>query len=133
MVQLHVQNLKFLLTCNYVNFFWYVQWALGNYSESFRKLISSRRESTINKEAIRCSHAAFADPSISQYCALLASKTSMKNSVGEYTAGILSRWATWMTASTLNRCGFPVSHIPETLALRYNGFSRISFHIVFIL
>ncbi|KAJ8621858.1 hypothetical protein MRB53_030387 [Persea americana] len=85
-----------------------LEWALGNYSESFRKLISSRTESTIDKEAIRCSYAAFADPSISQYCALLASKTSMKNSVGEYTAGILSRWATWMTASTLNRCGFPL-------------------------
>lgn len=113
MVQLCVQNLNFFffLTCNYVNLSLYVQWALGNYSQSFRIMISSGRESTTDKIAIPYSYAAFADPSIGQYCSLLASKTSMKNSVGEHTAGILSRWATWMTAGSLNRCGFSVSLI----------------------
>lgn len=53
--------------------------------------------------------ASFLDPSIGQYCIMLATKNSMKNAIGERNAAVLGRWAISMSATALTRCGLPVS------------------------
>ncbi|XP_058100511.1 uncharacterized protein LOC131245220 isoform X2 [Magnolia sinica] len=85
-----------------------LEWVLGNYSHSFQHLLGFEMDSTVDKLAIPSNRAALSDPSIGQYCVLLSAKNNMKNSVGECTAAMLARWATWMTASALNRCGLPL-------------------------
>ena len=51
-------------------------------------------DSVINKSALSSNHAVFLDPSIEQYCLILATKNSMRNAVGEQNAAILGIWAT---------------------------------------
>ena len=53
-------------------------------------------DSVINKPTLSSNHAAFLNPSIGQYCLILAAKNSMRNVVGEQNAAILGRWATLM-------------------------------------
>ena len=53
-------------------------------------------DSMINKPTLSSNHAAFLNPSIGQYCLILAAKNSMRNAVGEQNAAILGRWAILM-------------------------------------
>ena len=53
-------------------------------------------DSVINKPTLSSNHAAFLNPSIEQYCLILATKNSMRNAVGEQNAAILGRWSTLM-------------------------------------
>ena len=53
-------------------------------------------DSVINKPTLSSNHAAFLNPSIGQYCLILAAKNSMRNAVWEQNAAILGRWATLM-------------------------------------
>lgn len=77
-----------------------------------------------NESTISSNHAAFLDPSIGQYCLLLTTKNSMRNATGERHTSILGRWAILMTATALNRSGFPVSSF-ECMLLLYLSRLRI--------
>ncbi|OVA14729.1 WD40 repeat [Macleaya cordata] len=85
-----------------------LEWALGNYSRSFMKFLDFQSDSLIDKSVLPSNRAAFSDPKVGQYCLMLATKNSMKNSVGESAAAMLARWATLMTSAALNRCGLPL-------------------------
>uniref|UniRef100_A0A7N0UFG9 RAVE complex protein Rav1 C-terminal domain-containing protein n=1 Tax=Kalanchoe fedtschenkoi TaxID=63787 RepID=A0A7N0UFG9_KALFE len=82
------------------------EWENGNYSQSFLAMLGTQRDSM---SLITSSSISFLDPSIGQYCMLLASKNSLRNAVGEQKAAVLSKWATHATATALNRSGLPVS------------------------
>lgn len=72
------------------------------------KMLCSQRDSAI-ENAILSNDSAFLKPNIGLYCLTLATKNSMRNTVGDQNAAILGRWAILMTATALNRCGLPVS------------------------
>ena len=86
-----------------------VQWTLGNYTHPFKDLFDSHMESVIRKSANQCNSTAFSDPEIAQYCVVLATKNSLKNSVGDYLVIVLSKLSTLISVRALNRCGLPVS------------------------
>lgn len=65
--------------------------------------------SEVNLSVISFSHASFLDPSIGQYCLMLATKTSMRNAIGDFDAAVLCRWAALMNVTSYSRCGLPVS------------------------
>ncbi|GFP88205.1 dmx-like protein 1 [Phtheirospermum japonicum] len=91
--------------------FWmasFLEWMLGNYSQSFMRMLGFEMSSEVNISALSSSHASFLDPSIGQYCLMLATKTSMKNAIGEFNAAVLCRWASLMNAASLRRCGLPL-------------------------
>ena len=54
-------------------------------------MLGCQMDSVINKPTLSSNHAAFLNPSIEQYCLILATKNSMRNAVGEQNAAILSR------------------------------------------
>ncbi|KAF8400247.1 hypothetical protein HHK36_013544 [Tetracentron sinense] len=81
------------------------EWALGNYYQSYLKLLGLQVGSVINKSALSANHAAFLDLDIGQYYLTLATKNSLRNAVGECGAAILARWATLMNATASNRRG----------------------------
>lgn len=62
-----------------------------------------------DKPALVSYQDSFSDPSIGEYCLMLATSNSMKNALGERNAANLGRWAILMTATALSRCGLPVS------------------------
>lgn len=62
-----------------------------------------------DKLALFSNHDSFLDPSIGEYCLMLATSNSMKNALGERNSANLGRWAILMTANALTRCGLPVS------------------------
>ncbi|XP_068645001.1 uncharacterized protein [Aristolochia californica] len=85
------------------------EWILGNYSKSFWSLLGLQVDPTDSKSNDPSSYASsLSDPNVGQYCAFLAAKSSMKNSVGEPKAAIMARWASLMTSSALKRCGHPL-------------------------
>lgn len=86
-----------------------VQWLLGNYSQSFLRMLGVEAGSEVNISVLSSSHASFLDPSIGQYCLMLATKTSMRNAIGESNAAVLCRWAALMNITSFSRCGLPVS------------------------
>ncbi|CAK9136914.1 unnamed protein product [Ilex paraguariensis] len=86
----------------------FLEWVLGNYSQAFMRMLGVQMESPTDKSAILSNHASFLDPSIGQYCLMLANKNSMKNAVGEHNAAILTMWAIFMSATALKRCGLPL-------------------------
>lgn len=63
----------------------------------------------VNISVLSSSHTCFLDPSIGQYCLMLATKTKMKNAIGELNAANLCRWASLMTITSFRRCGLTVS------------------------
>lgn len=85
-----------------------LEWALGNYLRSFLCMLGLEMDFAFNESTISSNHAAFLDPSIGQYCLLLTTKNSMRNATGERHTSILGRWAILMTATALNRSGFPL-------------------------
>jgi hypothetical protein len=74
-----------------------LQWILGNYNLSINKLLGCHPKNV------------FADPAVGQYCAILSTKNSFRNCVGEATPAKLSKLSIEMAARALNRCGLPVS------------------------
>lgn len=85
------------------------QWLLGNYSQSFFRMLGVEVGSEVNISVLSSSHACFLDPSIGQYCLMLASKNKLKNAIGELNAANLCRWASLMNITSFRRCGLPVS------------------------
>lgn len=92
-----------------ISFTFHEQWVLGNHSQSFLRMLGVEMSSESNSSILSSLQAPFLDPSISQYCMMLATKTVMKNAIGEYRAAVLSQWAVLMNATSLSRCGLPVS------------------------
>ncbi|XP_022770599.1 uncharacterized protein LOC111313959 isoform X2 [Durio zibethinus] len=85
-----------------------LEWELGNHSRSFLIMLGIQVDSAIDASTLSSCHVAFMDPSIGLYCLTLANKNSMRNAVGDQNAGVLARWASLMTATSLNRCGLPL-------------------------
>ncbi|XP_073278071.1 uncharacterized protein [Primulina huaijiensis] len=86
----------------------FLEWVLGNHSQSFLRILGVEMSSESNSSILSSLHAPFLDPSISQYCMMLATKTVMKNAIGEYRAAVLSQWAVLMNVTSLSRCGLPL-------------------------
>lgn len=86
-----------------------VQWVLGNYLQSFLIVLGLQGDITASESENSFKHAAFLDPSIGQFCEMLATKNSLRNAAGERNTAILCGWATVMIASAFNKCGLPVS------------------------
>ncbi|KAI3818496.1 hypothetical protein L1987_12305 [Smallanthus sonchifolius] len=103
---------KFLLPSAYENGdYWkssILEWVLGNYSKAFMSMLGEQVNSPNNKLALLSNHAAFKDPSVGQYCLMLATKNQMKNAIGEQNTATLCRWAVLMSSTALSRCGLPV-------------------------
>ncbi|XWS46253.1 hypothetical protein CRYUN_Cryun14cG0048700 [Craigia yunnanensis] len=85
-----------------------LEWELGNHSQSFLTMLGLQVASVIDASTLSSCHVAFMDPSIGLYCLTLANKNSMRNAIGDQNAGVLARWASLMTATSLNRCGLPL-------------------------
>ncbi|KAB2056480.1 hypothetical protein ES319_A11G105200v1 [Gossypium barbadense] len=85
-----------------------LEWELGNYSQSFLTMLGLQGGSAIGSSTLSSCHVAFMDPSIGLYCLMLANKTILRNAAGDQNAGVLARWASLMTATSLNRCGLPL-------------------------
>ncbi|XP_052192792.1 uncharacterized protein LOC127801585 isoform X2 [Diospyros lotus] len=91
--------------------FWltsFLEWLLGNYVQSLVSMLGFQKDPPIENSFLLSNHSSFLDPSIGQYCLMLATKNSMKNAVGERNAAVLGRWAILITAIALKRCGFPI-------------------------
>ncbi|KAL7203159.1 hypothetical protein ACSBR2_016465 [Camellia fascicularis] len=86
----------------------FLEWILGNYAQSFLSMLGIQKDSPINNLALLSNHTSFLDPSIGQYCLMLANKNRMKNAVGEHNAAVLGRWAVLMSSTALNRSGMPI-------------------------
>lgn len=87
----------------------YLQWTLGNYSDSVKVLFDLHNESLIDKSVTLCDRPAYSDPNIGQYCIVLAAKNSFRNSAGDVLAMMLSKFGRLLAAKALDRCGLPVS------------------------
>ncbi|XVF33142.1 hypothetical protein REPUB_Repub17cG0142900 [Reevesia pubescens] len=85
-----------------------LEWELGNHAQSFLTMLGLQVGSAIDASTLSSCHVAFMDPSIGLYCLTLANKNSMRNALGDQNAGVLARWASLMTATSLNRCGLPL-------------------------
>ncbi|XP_010523821.1 PREDICTED: uncharacterized protein LOC104802083 isoform X2 [Tarenaya hassleriana] len=85
-----------------------LEWELVRYRQSFLAMVGCLESHVTGRYAVSSNHACFMDPSIGIYCHMLANKNSMKNSIGEGNAAILSRWATLMTATAFSRRGLPL-------------------------
>ncbi|KAK1376621.1 DmX-like protein 2 [Heracleum sosnowskyi] len=86
----------------------FLEWALGNYSQAIVRVLGSRTSTVGDKPALVSYQDSFLDPSIGEYCLMLATSNSMKNALGERNAAKLGRWAILMTATALSRCGLPL-------------------------
>lgn len=80
---------------------------LGNYSRSMNNLINCQMGPMTCKPPTFTNKAVFSDPSIGRYCAILSTKSSLKNSIGDYLAITLSKLAMVMASIALKRCGLP--------------------------
>ncbi|KAL5540048.1 hypothetical protein UlMin_042821 [Ulmus minor] len=85
-----------------------LEWELGNYCQSFMRMLGFQTNSAIQKSAILSNHFSFLDPNVGVYCLTLATKNSMRNAIGGQNTAILGRWAILMTATALSRCGLPL-------------------------
>ncbi|KAG9154666.1 hypothetical protein Leryth_026330 [Lithospermum erythrorhizon] len=96
---------------------------IGNHSQAILTLFGLQGKSMSNKKsAISFNQASFLDPSVGQYCLMLATRTSMKNAIGDQSAGILGRWSVLMTTRAFSRCGLPLEAL-ECLSSLHNMFS----------
>ncbi|KAH7658006.1 RAVE complex protein Rav1 C-terminal protein [Dioscorea alata] len=80
---------------------------LGNYSQCMNNVINCQMGPMTSKPPTSANKAVFSDPSIGRYCAILATKNSLKNSIGDYLAITLSKLAMVMVSIALKRCGLP--------------------------
>ncbi|XP_057778609.1 uncharacterized protein LOC130997335 isoform X2 [Salvia miltiorrhiza] len=103
---------KFLLpSALSIGDFWmasFLEWLLGNYAQSFFRMLGAEVDSEVNISVLSSSHTCFLDPSIGQYCLMLATKTKLKNAIGELNAANLCRWASLMNITSFRRCGLPL-------------------------
>ncbi|KAG8391959.1 hypothetical protein BUALT_Bualt01G0241500 [Buddleja alternifolia] len=83
-------------------------WVLGNYTQSFLRMLGLEMGSKVNIPVLSSSHPSFLDPSIGQYCLMLATKTSMKNAIGENNSAVLCRLAALMDVTSFSRSGLPL-------------------------
>lgn len=88
-----------------------MQWEMGNYYQSFTRMLASQIDSENEKSAVPSSIVSLLKPNVGLYCLTLASRNSMRNAVGDQNTAILGRWAILMTATALNRCGLSVSFL----------------------
>lgn len=86
----------------------FLEWELGNYSQAIVRVLGSQTSTVGDKPALVSYQDSFLDPSIGEYCLMLATSSSMKNALGERNAANLGRWAILMTATALSRCGLPL-------------------------
>nr|DAD17949.1 TPA_asm: hypothetical protein HUJ06_019412 [Nelumbo nucifera] len=86
----------------------HLEWVLGNYCQSFLNLLGFQMDSVLDKSDLASNPAALSDPYLGHYCLMLATKNSMRNSLGETASALLARWATWITVTALNRCALPL-------------------------
>ncbi|XP_017233889.1 uncharacterized protein LOC108207949 isoform X2 [Daucus carota subsp. sativus] len=86
----------------------FLEWALGNYSQAIVHVLGSQISTVGDQPAVFSDHNSFLDPSIGEYCLMLATSNNMKNALGERNAAYLGRWAILMTATALSRCGLPL-------------------------
>ncbi|XP_047938214.1 uncharacterized protein LOC125185681 isoform X1 [Salvia hispanica] len=99
--------------------FWmasFLEWLLGNYPQSFFRMLGAEVGSEVNISVLSSSHTCFLDPSIGQYCLMLANKTKLKNAVGELNAANLCRWASLMNITSFRRCGLPLEALESLLS-----------------
>ncbi|CAN6465807.1 unnamed protein product [Victoria cruziana] len=83
-----------------------LEWMLGHYYQSYLCLLHGELlDCEPSKSDI---HHAVPDPNIGQYCAILALKSNIKNSLGDAKAAILARWAMMTASCDLARCGLPL-------------------------
>ncbi|KAH9622667.1 hypothetical protein KSS87_015596 [Heliosperma pusillum] len=84
-----------------------LEWMLGNYFQSVMTFVGLQGNSS-DTEPEKSKHPAFLDPSIGQYCLLLATKNSLRNALGELNTAVLSQWAMAMIACAFKKCGLPL-------------------------
>ncbi|XP_020588907.1 uncharacterized protein LOC110030508 [Phalaenopsis equestris] len=84
-----------------------LEWSLGNYSESMKRLFEPSRHCSNHADA-RKSYFSFADPHIGWYCLILASKDCLKNAIGGHLSSVLSKFAKMMDVYSLKRLGLPL-------------------------
>uniref|UniRef100_A0ACD5VM29 Uncharacterized protein n=1 Tax=Avena sativa TaxID=4498 RepID=A0ACD5VM29_AVESA len=85
-----------------------LEWMLGNYSQSVSKLFGCHPKLLFDESNTRGGQNVFADPELGQYCAILATKHSFRNSVGEAISAKLSKLSFALAACALNICGLPL-------------------------
>ncbi|TVU34091.1 hypothetical protein EJB05_15917, partial [Eragrostis curvula] len=85
-----------------------LEWKLGNYSKSINKLLGCHTELLIDGSKTHGVKNVFADPAVGQYCAILSTKNSFRNCVGEAVSAKLSKLSVAMAARALNKCGLPL-------------------------
>ncbi|XP_023639738.1 uncharacterized protein LOC17889449 isoform X2 [Capsella rubella] len=85
-----------------------LQWELGEYHQSILAMAGCLGNSVTGSSTVSANHISFVDPSIGLYCLMLATKNSVKNTLGERSASTISRWATLMAANAFSRCGLPL-------------------------
>ncbi|CAM0881371.1 unnamed protein product [Alopecurus aequalis] len=85
-----------------------LEWMLGNYSQSVSKLLGCHPKLLFDESSTRGGQSVFADPELGQYCAIIATKHSFRNSVGEALSAKLCKLSFALAACALNRCGLPL-------------------------
>ncbi|KAL6884562.1 hypothetical protein ACP4OV_010498 [Aristida adscensionis] len=85
-----------------------LEWTLGNYWLSINKLFGFHTKLLTNESKSQGGQNVFADPEVGQYCAILATKNSFRNCVGEVVSANLSKLSVAVAACALNKCGLPL-------------------------
>ncbi|WOK91366.1 hypothetical protein Cni_G00057 [Canna indica] len=85
-----------------------LDWTMGNYSQSVKRLLDSQMKLVSSSSVTLCNFAALSDPDIGHYCMTLATRNSFRCSVGENVAAALSKLSAFLAASASNRCGLPL-------------------------
>ncbi|XP_015699102.1 uncharacterized protein LOC102707069 [Oryza brachyantha] len=85
-----------------------LEWMLGNYSQSVNELLDCHPKSLLEESSIPGYQNVFADPGVGQYCAILATKNSFRNCVGEAQSANLSKLSLAVASCALYRCGLPL-------------------------
>lgn len=85
-----------------------LEWMLGNYSQSVKKLFGFHPKILFDESNTLGGQNVFADPELGQYCAILATKNTFRNCVGEAPSAKLSKLSFAIAACALNKCGLPL-------------------------
>uniref|UniRef100_A0A0A9D895 RAVE complex protein Rav1 C-terminal domain-containing protein n=1 Tax=Arundo donax TaxID=35708 RepID=A0A0A9D895_ARUDO len=85
-----------------------LEWMLGNYCQSINRLFGCHSKLRIDESKALGAQNVFADPEVGQYCAILSTKNSFRNFVGEAVSAKLSKLSFAMAACALNKCGLPL-------------------------
>ncbi|WVZ70093.1 hypothetical protein U9M48_018789 [Paspalum notatum var. saurae] len=85
-----------------------LEWMLGNYCRSINILFGCHPELLIDESRTLGDQNVLADPEVGQYCAILSTKNSFRNSVGEAVSAKLSKLSFAVAAYAFNKCGLPL-------------------------